>query len=85
MRRSLNIDHQTDDMKNSNIYCSGLRLADKYEIREIILASHNRLCSLDTIARSLIKKCVHSLLTFIQHLVNTSLFTGSFPDELNSA
>ena len=58
IRRNLSIDPQTEDMENTNINCSAPRLAEKYGVHEIILASPNKSYESDPIPTWFLKKYV---------------------------
>ena len=53
--------------------------------RSIIQCMPTKACCLDSLPTHLQKQCVDELLPAIAHIVNLSLSTGIFPDELKSA
>jgi hypothetical protein len=57
------------------------------EVENVIKSCANKTISLDTIPTALLKNntVLSEILQFITELVNTSLSTGAFPDDLNCA
>ena len=62
-----------------------LNPASYEEVREVILSSPNKTCDLDLILTWLLKKCIDQLLPIITGIINSSMSSGCFPDELKSA
>lgn len=68
----------------------GVKLTDfvplaQSQVGTIIQSVANKYCSLDPAPTWLAKQCLHILLPFVTHLVNTSLSTGVFPTAYKTA
>ena len=55
------------------------------EVSKLILSSSNSSCALDPCPTSLVKDCLHVLITPITNIINMSLSEGIFPDQWKSA
>lgn len=74
----------TDTATCSSSFCHFLpRSADSIE--GFINKSPGKTCMLDPIPTFLLKKCFKPILPFLQHLINTSLCSGVFPNCFKSA
>ena len=61
------------------------RLLNCDEVAKIVLASPTKTCEADPIPTELLKKVVLSIIQLLTKLVNESLQTGEFPDDLKEA
>ena len=55
------------------------------EVRKIIMSSPNKSCDLDPLPTTLLKACLDTLLYPITNILNTSLYSGLFPDNFKQA
>ena len=62
-----------------------LKKTTKKEILELTVKAPNKLCMLDPIQKSIIKKCLADLVPAIAIIVNASLSTGAVPNQFKQA
>lgn len=55
------------------------------DLRKLVSKMSNKFCSLDPIPAFVLKKCVDELTPILLHIVNRSLTSGVFPDEMKKA
>jgi len=55
------------------------------ELNGLVSKMSNKFCSLDPIPTFVLKKCVKELTPILLHIVNLSLTSGEFPDEMKKA
>ena len=57
----------------------------RYTVKDIIMKSKSTSCELDPIPTWLLKQCIKELVPAITSVVNTSLLSGTMPDDLRNA
>ena len=85
--RSAFSDHTLNqvDSPQVNSVLASFTLATVDEVREVIMSSPNKSCDLDKLPTTLLKVCLHTLLYPITNIINASLCSGLFPDDLKQA
>ena len=77
--------HHSNETPNTIPHLRDLNRASCKEVREVILSSPNTICDLDHIPTWPQKKCIDQQLQIITGIINSSISSGCFTDELKSA
>ena len=85
IRKNFIIHNHSDETPKTTPHLRDLNPASRGEVREVILSSPDKTCDLDPIPTWLLKKCIDQLLPIITAIINSSMSSGCFPDELKSA
>ena len=59
--------------------------ASEDEIKKVILSSSSKSCDLDPIPTSVLKNCLHILITPITDMINISMETSTYPQNFKEA
>jgi hypothetical protein len=79
------VGHMTQNQVSSPKVLEAFHPATSDEIRELILKSPNKSCSLDPLPTHLLKDCLDELLPAITTIINASLSSATVPDSFKKA
>ena len=85
IRKNFIIHNHSDETPKTTPHLRDLNPASCEEVREVILSSPIKTCDLDPIPTWLLKKCIDQLLPIITAIINSSMSSGCFSDELKCA